>query len=128
MVSPFVNNIQNDIIGVHACGHWDKRIIPHQVLSAPLTLFQLGGGGADFAHSLLLSPPFFPTSGIPVFIAMNSASERFKNQPPLLELDTNSILYAKKKFTDIPKSAGKFLHGLNLMIKDTLALHLYSRH
>ena len=56
MVSLFVNNIQNDIIGVHACGHWDKRIIPHQVLSATLTLFQLGGGGADYVHYIVMSP------------------------------------------------------------------------
>ena len=40
-----------------ACGHVDEGTCPHQVLAATLTLSQ--PGGADYAHSILVSTPSF---------------------------------------------------------------------
>ena len=42
----------------HACGHGDVGTCPHQVFAVTLTLSQ-PGGGADYAHPILVSPTSF---------------------------------------------------------------------
>jgi hypothetical protein len=53
------------------CGHVDVGTCPHQVLASTLTLSQ-PGGGADYAHPILMSNQVLKATGAPVYASIGN--------------------------------------------------------